>query len=227
MNSTLLLKMPCVFFLLLMLSFTTIRAQTFIANADTTVTPPTFKGGMDEFYNRVGRTFLYPVYARQHGIQGKVISVFDMDSTGRISNIRILNGLSPDIGEEMLRMLQKTEGNWLPAKKNGLPVSYQGYVLPINLNLEGLRGVQDPKLRIPKAYEEYRAALQQKEYSNALSLILEIIRAEPSPENFAASAWIKEKLGDKEGARTDMEKALFLGVDKAWKKVDELEAGGY
>lgn len=201
-----------------------LKAQKFVANADTTVTLPDYKGGITKFYHHVARTFIYPAIARENGIQGRTITVFDVDSAGKIFNIRILNGLTPEIAKEIVRTIELSKNNWLPAKKNGVPVNYQGFILPVALNLEGGRRAESPKNRIPKAYEEYKVALAGKEYANALKLINEIIMNEPTSENFAASSWIKEKLGDMEGARTDIDKALFLNPKKTNEKIKELEA---
>lgn len=208
---------------LLLFSFS-LKAQKFVANADTTVTLPGYKGGITKFYHHVARTFIYPPIARENGIQGRTITVFDVDSAGKIFNIRILNGLTPEIAKEIIRTIELSKNNWLPAKKNGVPVNYQGFTLPIALNLAGERRTENPKNRIPKAYQEYKIALAGKEYAKALKLINEIIMNEPTSENFAASSWIKEKLGDMEGARADIDKALFLDPKKSREEIKELEA---
>jgi antitoxin component YwqK of YwqJK toxin-antitoxin module len=58
---------------------------------------PQYKGGLKEFYNFISRNVDYPDYEKQHNIQGKVILAFIVEKDGKISNIKILEGVSDNI----------------------------------------------------------------------------------------------------------------------------------
>lgn len=77
--------------------------------------------------------FKYPKKARELEIQGNAIVKFAIDTDGSVTDIKVLNGISKDIKEEVLKLINNMP-RWKPGIQNGVPVKVQ-YTLPIKLNL--------------------------------------------------------------------------------------------
>lgn len=67
----------------------------------------------------------YPALAKEYGIQGKVVIMFDIDSTCSIVNRRVTKGIGAGCEEEAMKTLdaaekdlKKTNGDICPAVKN-------------------------------------------------------------------------------------------------------------
>lgn len=98
-----------------------------------TEVPPTFKGGMEAFYQYVADNYNYPEAAVENGVKGRMILQFVVEKDGSLTNIEVLRDLKYGTGEEAIRML-KNSPKWEPAIQNGRPVRIQ-FTLPIQLNL--------------------------------------------------------------------------------------------
>ena len=96
---------------------------------------PEFPGGMDKFYNYVGKNYVYPAAAREQGVSGRLILSFIVEKDGSLTDIKILRDLGMGTGDEAIRMLKRAP-KWKAGIQNGRPVRVQ-YTLPIMLNLEG------------------------------------------------------------------------------------------
>jgi protein TonB len=62
-----------------------------------------FPGGDSAAFAYFAKNIVYPDSARIKGIQGTVYVSLTIDSTGNISQAKILKGVSPDIDKEALR----------------------------------------------------------------------------------------------------------------------------
>jgi len=115
------------FTLLCLCAFAVAKAQTDTPPVnDTTIytkvdKAPEFVGGKSKFYGFLGATTRYPRHAREHNIQGRVELSFVVESDGKLSNIKIIKSVAPDIDAEALRVL-KLSPNWSPGIKDGQPV---------------------------------------------------------------------------------------------------------
>jgi TonB family protein len=114
-------------------------------------TQPTFSGGgMDKFYAYLQLNMVYPPGAVKKRIQGKVFVSFVVEKDGSITNIKILEGVSPEIDAEAGRVVGNSP-KWLPGRQNDIPVRTQ-FALPITFKLPGeinadskiAAGVRDP-----------------------------------------------------------------------------------
>ncbi|MES2109002.1 MAG: TonB family protein [Bacteroidota bacterium] len=94
---------------------------------------PTFPGGIEQFYQYLGKYIRYPARAREKNEQGKVVISFVVEADGSLSNFRIAQSVSADIDGEALRVM-KSSPKWVPAMKDGKPVRIQ-YSVPINFAL--------------------------------------------------------------------------------------------
>ena len=76
----------------------------------------------------------YPAPELKAGIQGKVIAVFSINSEGKVENADIVKSVSPNIDDEVLRVVSASDGKWKPAwSHNRKMTSY--YILPITFAL--------------------------------------------------------------------------------------------
>ncbi len=81
---------------------------------------PQFPGGAVEFLKWLTRNLRYPPLARQHKIQGKVLAVFYVEKTGKVTGIKITRSLTPECDREVLRVLGIMP-DWTPGIQNDKP----------------------------------------------------------------------------------------------------------
>ncbi|MXV51625.1 TonB family protein [Pedobacter sp. HMF7647] len=95
---------------------------------------PEFPGGMNKFYDYVGKKYRYPAQAQEQGVSGRVTVSFIVEKDGSLTDIKVLRDLGMGTGEEAVRLL-KSSPKWKPGIQNGRPVRV-AYTIPIMLNLE-------------------------------------------------------------------------------------------
>jgi len=93
---------------------------------------PQFEGGMDKFYKKLKR-IPYTYWDRMNLRKGKVYLLMAIESDGRLSDLKVVRGLSVIQDKEILRVARKLD-HWKPATKNGIPVRMVCSV-PINFEL--------------------------------------------------------------------------------------------
>ena len=93
---------------------------------------PQFEGGMDKFYKKLKR-IPYTYWDRMNLRKGKVYLLMAIESDGRLSDLKVVRGLSVIQDKEILRVAKKLD-RWKPATKNGIPVRMVCSV-PINFEL--------------------------------------------------------------------------------------------
>lgn len=87
---------------------------------DKSAEPP---GGIYAFYRYLSEHTTYPLEARKAGVSGKVAYQFIVDTSGRISNIKILKGPGFGCNEAVRETLERYHTHWIPASNNGHPVN--------------------------------------------------------------------------------------------------------
>ncbi len=104
---------------------------------------PGFRGGnIASFMTYIRERLIYPVFARDMGITGKVIVRFTLGTDGRITQASILSGKSPDLNMEALRVVLESNG-WNPAKSaDGRPVEVT-LTVPVEFTSETMRVTGD------------------------------------------------------------------------------------
>ncbi len=100
-----------------------------------TKSPAEFYGGMNSFYEGVGKALLgkYPKEARRKGIQGRVFIEFVIDKNGAMIEEKILKGIGGGCDEAALASFSKLK-KWKPASYKGRPVKTK-MVLPVVFKL--------------------------------------------------------------------------------------------
>lgn len=90
---------------------------------------PQFKGGITGFSKFLTNNLVYPSYARENLVQGRVLLSFKIDEKGVLNDFKILKSVSPDLDEEALRVMALSP-KWEPGLQNGRPVKVS-YSVPI------------------------------------------------------------------------------------------------
>lgn len=86
------------------------------------VIPAEPKGGREAFYNYLYKHIRYPEHLKGRNMTGKVFVSFDVDETGKISNVKILKGFDSKLEKEIIRVL-KNAPEWEPAQQGHRKVS--------------------------------------------------------------------------------------------------------
>jgi protein TonB len=97
---------------------------------------PTFPGGEAELVKYLQKNINYPAMERENNIVGTVFLTFVVDPEGKISDIKVLRGVSggPNLEKEAIRVI-KSMPTWKPGKQNGKSVSVQ-FNLPVRFSLK-------------------------------------------------------------------------------------------
>lgn len=96
-------------------------------------TPPTYPGGIQNFYKFLGDHIKYPQEAKDKKVQGNVFVSFVVEKDGSVMDLKVEKGLGYGTDEEALRIL-KSSTRWNPGIKNGTPVRVK-YNIPIKFVL--------------------------------------------------------------------------------------------
>jgi len=95
---------------------------------------PEFPGGVSALKTYLVKSLKYPKKAYNENLEGKVVARIVVEPNGDISNIEIVESLSPECDNETIRVIKKMP-DWNPARQNGIPVACY-YELPITFRLK-------------------------------------------------------------------------------------------
>jgi protein TonB len=95
---------------------------------------PKYDGGDKAFADFLRENLIYPLMARENGIEGTVVIRFIVNMDGSIVEPRIARDVAGGCGEEALRVV-KAMPKWQPGKQRGVPVRVQ-FNLPIKFKLQ-------------------------------------------------------------------------------------------
>ena len=94
---------------------------------------PSFKGGLDAFYQFVMSELRYPAKARTEGIEGRVYVRFVVERDGSITNVQTIKGIGYGCDEEVVRAIKKSP-DFIPGSQRGKTVRVQ-LQMPITFQL--------------------------------------------------------------------------------------------
>ncbi len=94
---------------------------------------PEFPGGEEERVKYIRNNLIYPLAARESGIQGTVYITFVIEKDGSISDIKILRGIGGGCDEEVIRLV-KNMPTWMPGTQDNKPVIVR-FNMPVNFTL--------------------------------------------------------------------------------------------
>lgn len=96
---------------------------------------PTFPGGDEARIKFLQNNIVYPVMAKESGIQGTVYVTFVVEKDGNVTAVKILRGIGGGCDEEAVRVI-KAMPKWQPGKQRNKPVRVQ-FNMPIKFTLAG------------------------------------------------------------------------------------------
>jgi TonB family protein len=95
---------------------------------------PEFPGGITKMNEFLGNNIIYPEYAVENNIEGRVIVEFVVNTDGTITGLQVKRSVHELLDNEALRVV-KSMPKWKPGKNDGKLVRVK-YTLPITFNLE-------------------------------------------------------------------------------------------
>jgi TonB family protein len=95
------------------------------AAATDSVRRPIYINGLQTMVLFLGREIHYPAVARETNKQGELLVSLLIDENGHTSHVSIKTGLSPQLDEEVLRVFDLLEGEWVPGLLNGKPAAME------------------------------------------------------------------------------------------------------
>lgn len=98
-------------------------------------TAPRFPGGTKMMMDYFEKNIRYPEPEKFKKIQGQVSLKFDVEKSGKVINIQLLNGVpnGPNLAKEAVRLMQNMP-LWIPASKKGKTIKAE-YFLSIPFQL--------------------------------------------------------------------------------------------
>ena len=83
---------------------------------------PEFPGGMTALMQHLSKNIRYPAEAHTNNIQGRVVVSVIINTEGKVTNAKIVQGVAPSLDAEALRVTG-TMPDWIPGTKDGKPVN--------------------------------------------------------------------------------------------------------
>ena len=94
---------------------------------------PQFPGGMGEAMKFLAKNIKYPAVALQNKIEGRVIVQFVVKENGKVAELKVVRGVTPELDAEALRVVGLMP-DWIPGKQRGKAVAVK-YTMPITFRL--------------------------------------------------------------------------------------------
>ena len=100
------------------------------------VTPPKFTGvlnAVEHFYtdkfspinNYLAKNFVCPTRAAESNKEGTEVIRFTVTASGWLTDFKVINSVSKEVDEELIKLLKQTNGMWLPGSNNEKPTAMQ------------------------------------------------------------------------------------------------------
>lgn len=94
---------------------------------------PVYKGGMNKFYKYLSTHTTYPPSCYKSGIQGVAIMRFVVEKDGKLTDIKVVNFIHPELAKEAIRVM-KGSPEWVPGIWKGKAVRVS-YNIPISFSI--------------------------------------------------------------------------------------------
>ncbi len=95
---------------------------------------PEYEGGLEAMMTYIQRKLRYPAVARRKGDEGTVYVSFIISSTGAVTRVEVIKGVSKECDQEAVRVISMMD-KWSPGMQNKMPVAVN-LVLPIKFKLD-------------------------------------------------------------------------------------------
>ncbi|CAN5312214.1 hypothetical protein BH10BAC1_BH10BAC1_18040 [soil metagenome] len=181
---------------------------------------PSFIGGESEMMKFIQRNISYPFYEKKHLVSGTVYVTFVVDTSGSISQIKILRGVirGPGLDNEAIRVIRKMP-KWNPGKQNGKVVNVQ-FNLPIKFTINSQYGMKDFRsnseiMMVRDCYNRFNDAIESNDtakYKMALDVCNTVIPMGLDANLVYCRAMCYIYLGNKEAACADFSALAVTGI---------------
>lgn len=89
---------------------------------------PSFNGGgLASFSEWVNAQLVYPEEAMKAGERGRVLLTFTITTDGKLTDVKVLRGVSSSLDAAAVRAVEASPANWTPGKKDGKEVPITCY----------------------------------------------------------------------------------------------------
>ena len=93
--------------------------------------PPEFSGGMNQLGTYLRKSLRDSEIVQKANVKGRVFVNFIVNEEGKIEDVHVLKGLSPELDRDVIRIIENMPA-WIPGKQNGRAVACR-YNLPVNV----------------------------------------------------------------------------------------------
>ena len=128
---------------------------------------PEFPGGYKAFFKFLADNIVYPVAAKEEGIQGKTYIQFVIWKDGSVRDIKVLKGIDSALDKEALRVI-KMMPKWKHGIQGGKPANTR-FTLPIFFKLDASNSINNED-KITKAKEMIKEGYRIKKISKETGL---------------------------------------------------------
>ena len=94
---------------------------------------PSYKGGIEAFYNFLAHTIHYPRIDRENNVTGKVFISFFVEKNGTLGDVKIERAPSATLGQEALNAVMRSPA-WIPGYQYGMLARIQ-FTVPVQFSL--------------------------------------------------------------------------------------------
>ena len=159
----------------------------------------------------------YPRLSKFRNKEGIVIIEFAINPNGELSDLRVINSVSPELDRVALKAMEKTRGKWEPFVVKGKPVK-----MFTEISVKFKLYPDSDFSAIAKQYFQLGNKILHKRNNpkRALRFFNNALKYMPYEESILqARALCKLKLGDHEGASNDVARAekLIIGKDMGFR----------
>lgn len=103
-----------------------------------------YQDGNEAFYNLIGQNIMYPYSARSTFTQGRVFLSFQIDKSGKLVNMELINDIGKGCGKELMRVIKKIPEKYIPDESNVT------YILPVTFRISNYNSSSStPTVQIP------------------------------------------------------------------------------
>jgi TonB family protein len=169
---------------------------------------PTFKGtnesfDINEFIQENLRT---PLKGQNWGVEGAVVVQFNVNPTGNLSEIQVIESVSPEFDHSVISTLEATNGMWNPGTINDRPVPMEKEMVVV-FKTEGTDLYQAAQTNKNKADK----MLKEGKYSKAVKIYTRAVGSCPTSDIIIYRRGLARYYsGDLEGAIIDFERVANL-----------------
>ena len=94
---------------------------------------PEYPGGNEALIQYLSSSIKYPESCKEEHIEGQVLITFVVEKTGRVSDVKVIKSVHPELDAEAKRVIEAMP-DWKPGKQRGEEVRVQ-FTIPVTFNL--------------------------------------------------------------------------------------------